>query len=155
MEQETLLSLFRSKEIEEQEIVADLLKVDAVLMQRQSYAAEIRANRQELQSRIKNARKELLRSNVGSPELVTRIETWKEEIEQLVPKLEIAEADLDRARERSELIKTKLAATRLEKARIEKLIDSSNLAKLIKRSAVDEMQVEESAAGQRSEGEWN
>lgn len=155
MEQETLLSLFRSKELEEQEIVTDLLKVDAVLAQRQSHLAEIKANRQDLQSRIKNARRDLLRSNGGIPGLISQIDGWKVEIEQIGPKLEAAEAELARARERSELIQGKLAATRLEKARIEKLIDKSNLAKLIKHSAIDEMQVEESATGHRSKGEWN
>jgi hypothetical protein len=155
MEQDTLLSLFKSKELEEREIIAELVRVSSVLAQRQTLVQDLRANQQSLLGQVKGARKLLLRTNVGNPDLIRQVEEGRAKIEQVRRKLESSEEDLNRAKERVDLVQGRLASTRLEKLRIEKLIDESNLAKLIKRNVVEEIGVEESAAGHRSKDEWS
>ena len=154
MERDSLLSLLKSKELEEQEIVSEMVKVTGIMDQRLAVVNKANEEREGLRDNLRSLRRQLVRTNASDPALVSLIDVEKQNLEESEKRQIELEEDLSKAKNRVEMIQDRLAAARLEISRIEKLIEGHNLANLIKRTAVEEVAAEDVTAGNRK-GRWS
>ena len=155
MERDSLFSLLKSKELEEQEIVSELVKVRGIMDQRVALVNKANEEREARRAKIRSLRQQLVRTNASDPAIVQLVDIEKENLEKSEKQQIELDEDLSKAKTRVDAIQDKLAAARVEISRIEKLIDEHNLANLIKRTAVEEVAAEDVTADNRTKGRWS
>ena len=150
MSQDTqLLALLKTCEVEEQRALQRKREVEKVLAERQLVFDGLDAKREDLLLRIRELGggqrvTALQGQDISQVHSITQyLERMRKAIPELEAQLDEQTRELQRASERDKLAEGEVIAARLEKKRIEKLIEGRFVDELVKGSAVEESLADE------------
>jgi hypothetical protein len=152
---ERLASLLRTYEAEEERLLQEKSQIESVLSRRQQQVSQLRQERARLETEVKThlgaRRREALASGEGH--LALACTNWGKrmarELEEVAEKQRVEEEDLTRAMERSHQAAQLLIEVRVEKKKIERLMEGRARVERQREAAVEEIVSEEIAQALR------
>lgn len=153
---DTYGALLQSSKADEQEAVAQRNAVDRVVEERRMLVASLMENLQKLnveyQALTGSQRIELLQQGrvQQAASVMRRSEAVRDAIEQLGRKVQTAEEDLRRAKERLDVAEQELREVRVERKKAETLVSRREQQERIVEAAREELFVDELNSAERS-----
>ena len=152
---ERLVSLLRSYEAQEERLLEERSQIETILGRRQQQVALLRQERSRLEGEVKtylgSKRREALAGGEGRTAVACT--NWGKrmarELREVVEKQRVEEEDLARAAERSTQASQMLIEVRVEKKKIERLMEGRARAEKQREAAAEEIVSEEIAQALR------
>lgn len=146
---EKLAVLQQTYELEERKAIEEKRKIDLVVEEREAIVAVVEAQLDELQSKLRQMQQNEKRRAVTSGDggLLASVERYRrrvqDDVHRLGLELQERQSELSRARERLQIAEQDLVAARLEKKKVERLLERRELSARINAEAVEEAETDE------------
>jgi len=145
--------LLKSLEIAEKQVVQEKLRIEEIADSRVAVLSKLIEERNSIYARLEALSSGQKRNLVGGSQTSSpaQVQAFRKrltkDLETLKPKIETADRQFKSARERLELAENELLEARIERKKVEKLLDSKIAREQVKHEMVEERIMEELNSG--------